>query len=189
MEKHNNLMERFNVKESNVFKTCEISVDHCTLIKSMQRELKRAVFNPIFIFFCHFLLINFSVCVFQSYKKILTKVLDRSCKNTPSTIILQNLIHTSWHLEPDKTSRRHNPFPIPSSKFCSETWGNTELWIATKGRSDQKLSCIPYTEKLVLHYLATKLVPPNCLKYFIPRQIGLIAQSLNWLENLTNGAI
>lgn len=71
MKKGNKLMERFNLKESNGFKICEISVDHSTLVKSMQRELKRAVLNHVFIFFCDLLLMNFSICVFQPYKKIL----------------------------------------------------------------------------------------------------------------------
>lgn len=64
-------MERFDLKESNGFKICEISVDHSTLVRSIQRELKRVVLNHLFIFFCDFLLMNFSVCVFQPYKKIL----------------------------------------------------------------------------------------------------------------------
>lgn len=64
-------MERFDPKQSNVFKTCAISVDHSTLVRSVQRELKRAVLNHVFIFFCDFLLTNFSICEFQPYKKIL----------------------------------------------------------------------------------------------------------------------
>lgn len=69
MKKDNKLMERFNLKESNGFKICEISVDHSTLVRSMRRELKRALLNHIFIFFRDLSLMNFSICVFQLYKK------------------------------------------------------------------------------------------------------------------------
>lgn len=58
-------MERFDLKESNGFKKCEISVDHSTLFRSMQRESKRAVLNNALILFCDPLVTNFSICVFQ----------------------------------------------------------------------------------------------------------------------------